>query len=564
MRTVKNPIMPGFYPDPSICRVGEDFYMVNSTFSYFPGVPVFHSKNLADWEQIGNVLDRDTQVPLDGHGLSRGIFAPTIRFSSGTFYMITTNVSYGGNFIVTAKRPEGPWSEPHYLGDRAPGIDPSLFFDEDGAGYYIGQREKPVGCRYYGDTEIWIQKLNTDTLELEGDMVVVLDGFQKNAVWSEGPHLYHIGEYYYILHAESGTAFHHCIVAARSKNVFGPYEYCPSNPIITHRHLGKDYPVTCVGHGDLVDDGCGNWYMVMLACRPENGCTLLGRETFLAKVAWEDGWPVVNPGIGRLEDEVLLCADGCNAEGHNPDMQSTDGHNANVQCADGHSADNTNLQSAEDAQGTNGQSVNRQNVCGQRHYTFTDAVLPLEFLTIRNHREQVLSLKDRPGCLRLYMREGTLRDLVTPAYAGLRWQHKAFVVQTVLEPSFVGDQDCAGIALVQNEENHIRIEACQESGQCRFRVVCCRKGEEQTVACKQTDAFSSARIRVAVNGLSAKIWCAPRKGDWQVLAEDLDLSFLSTEQAGGFVGCTAGMYASGNGRDEGGYADFTEFTYQPA
>lgn len=518
MSKVINPIMPGFYPDPSICRAKEDYYMVNSTFAYFPGVPVFHSKDLVNWEQIGSVLDRDSQVPLEGARISQGIFAPSIRFFRGRFYMITTNVSAGGNFIVTAEKPEGPWSEPHYLGDKAPGIDPSLFFDEDGACYYIGQREKPVGCKYYGDTEIWIQKLNLQTLELEGELTPVLDGFQKNAVWPEGPHLYHIGEYYYILHAESGTAFHHCVVAARSKNVFGPYEYCPCNPILTHRHLGRNYPVTCVGHADLVDDARGNWYMVVLACRPREGHTMLGRETFLAKVTWEDGWPVVNAGAGRLEDAVEV-----------PDGREV---------------------------------ISRP--WQKRVYTFEDNMLPPEFVSMRNHRERIASLEARPGFLRLYMREATLRELSEPAYLAVRWRHMSFEAQTCFQADFAGGDGLAGMALVQDHENHVRAEYFQENGTAGIRVVQCIRGAD-TCLSKTADACAGEMgMRFSVHGLSADLWYNIQEGwesGWRLLAENIDLRPMSTESAGGFVGCTVGMYASGNGQDAGGFADFERFIY---
>lgn len=176
MITCKNPILSGFYPDPSICRVGEWFYLVTSTFAYFPGIPVFRSRNLAQWEQIGNILTRESQLPLQGCEHNEGIYAPTLRWHKGTFYLITTNISGGGNFIVTAKNPQGPWSESHFL-ENARGIDPSLFFDEDGTCYYIGQRENSRGGRYNGDCEIWIQKLDLQTFRLEGEAHPVLYGF---------------------------------------------------------------------------------------------------------------------------------------------------------------------------------------------------------------------------------------------------------------------------------------------------------------------------------------------------------------------------------------------------
>lgn len=155
MRTFQNPILPGFYPDPSICRVNEDYY-VTSSFAYFPGVPIFHSRDLVNWKQIGHILDRPSQLPLDGLGQSAGIFAPTIRYDDGVFYMITTNVGHGGDFLVTATDPAGPWSDLCYL--NAPGIDPSLFFDDDGKVHYIGTRPVPEGAKYFGNWEVWLQE----------------------------------------------------------------------------------------------------------------------------------------------------------------------------------------------------------------------------------------------------------------------------------------------------------------------------------------------------------------------------------------------------------------------
>ncbi|MDE6616068.1 MAG: glycoside hydrolase family 43 protein, partial [Lachnospiraceae bacterium] len=261
MVTALNPVLSGFYPDPSICRAGEDYYIVNSSFAYFPGVPIFHSKDLAHWEQVGNILDREEQLPLSGSEISEGIYAPSIRYNNGTYYMITTNVSYGGNFIVTAEKPEGPWSKPYYLGDEAKGIDPDLFFDTDGRCYYVGTRPNPGGVRYNGDWEIWIQELDLSQMKLTGESMAIWKGAVKDVIWPEGPHIYKIDGYYYLLHAEGGTGPEHSISVARSKELFKWFEGCPRNPVFTHRNLGMDYPVVYAGHGDLVDDGNGNWYI---------------------------------------------------------------------------------------------------------------------------------------------------------------------------------------------------------------------------------------------------------------------------------------------------------------
>lgn len=512
MATVNNPILPGFHPDPTICRVENTYYLATSTFAYFPGVPIYKSEDLIHWKQIGNALTWDSQLPLTRCGHSEGIFAPTLRFQNGMFYLITTNISGGGNFIVTSPDPHGSWSDPHWLGERAPGIDPSLFFDEDGSCWYVGQREKK-DSKYYGDCEIYLSRLDIKTMQLTGYVTVLADGFQKNAVWPEGPHIYKRAGYYYLLHAESGTSFHHSVMVARSKTLEGPYEYCKSNPILTHRHLGADFPVTSVGHADLVEDGLDNWYMVVLACRPEERYTLLGRETFLAKVSWEDGWPVINPGVGHLEETVVLP----------------------------------------------GEEASSKHDCCPCLYTFNRNVLPPEFLTLRNHRRKILSLDERPGYLRLRMGKDTLKDLGEPAYAAVRIRHKCFDAQCVFEPYFQGN-GCAGLALVQNEQSQFRLECFSDNGISAVRAVKTVNGEDEILSMKPLPAEKELLLMFSIRGLFADAFVG-ENGHWSLLYQNMDLRTLSTELCGGFVGCTVGMYASGNGVDLGGYADFKSFAY---
>jgi len=512
MAAVNNPILPGFHPDPTICRAWGKYYLATSTFAYFPGVPVYESADLIHWRQVGNVLTRDSQLPLTNCAHSEGIFAPTLRFHNGTFYMVTTNISGGGNFIVTSQAPCGPWSEPYWLGGDAAGIDPSLFFDDDGSCWYVGQREK-ADRKYNGDCEIYLSRLDLETMRLTGPVTVLADGFQKNAVWPEGPHIYKKGGYYYLLHAESGTSFHHSVMAARSKNIEGPYEYCKSNPVLSHRHLGADFPVTSVGHADMVEDGTGNWYMVVLACRPEERYTLLGRETFLAKVVWEDGWPVVNPGVGRLEERVDL-------PGAEPPAKRD---------------------------------------VSPRHYTFDRDALPPEFLTLRNHRKRILSLEERRGYLRLWMRADTLKDQGEPAYAAIRVRHKRFDAQCVFEPHFHGG-GCAGMALVQNDKNQLRIECFSDGVSPTVQVVKTVDSEDIVICAAPLPTGTETALKLAFYGLFVDVFVR-ENGCWSLLCRDVNLRTLSTEHCGGFVGCTVGMYASGNGADLGGFADFKSFTY---
>ncbi|QFZ21471.1 glycoside hydrolase family 43 protein [Saccharothrix syringae] len=283
-----NPVIPGFHPDPSACRVGEDYYLVCSSFEYFPGVPIFHSRDLVHWRQIGNVLDRPSQLPLPADAMaSDGIYAPTIRHHDGRFWMITTNVSSGGNFVVSAERPEGPWSDPVWL--DLPGIDPDLVWDEDGNCWsaFAGAS----GPSFHG-----VQVARVDPAAgkvLEGPFPAWAGtGLQ----WPEAPHLYRVGDWWYLLIAEGGTERGHTVAIARARSPRGPWEGAPHNPILTHR--GTNRPIQSTGHADLVTTPDGQWWMVLLATRPRGyspNFHVLGRETFLTPVRWEDGWPHVDP-----------------------------------------------------------------------------------------------------------------------------------------------------------------------------------------------------------------------------------------------------------------------------
>lgn len=284
-----NPVIKGFHPDPSVCRVGEDFYLVNSSFQFFPGVPLFHSRDLVNWEQIGNILSTDEALPLKGAASWSGIFAPTLRYHDGTFYLITTNTTPGKNLICKTSDPYGKWSDPVYV--DMPGIDPSLFWDEDGTCWYTGSCDGGIG----------LVKVDPDTGEMLSKPLNIWNG--TGGRYPESPHIYKKDGWYYLLIAEGGTELCHGITIARSRVITGPYDPCPSNPIATHaRQSQQSNQIQAVGHADFVDAPDGSWWMVCLAYRHQNGANihLLGRETFLAPVTWEkNAWPVVN-GDGSL------------------------------------------------------------------------------------------------------------------------------------------------------------------------------------------------------------------------------------------------------------------------
>ena len=512
MTTFKNPILSGFYPDPSICRVGEDYYLVTSTFVYYPGVPIFHSKDLVNWKQIGHVLTRESQINLEGSRHSEGIYAPTIRYHKGLFYLITTNVRKCGNFYVTAKHPEGPWSDPIVL--KAEGIDPTIFFDEDRA-YYLGTREKTEDkSRYYGDNEIWLQELDLEKGELIGKQYVLWEGALKDAVWPEGPHLYKKDGYYYLMIAEGGTAYHHAITIARSKELTGKYEGNPSNPILTHRHLGRDYPIINVGHGDLIETQDGDWWMVLLGSRPYGGiyCNM-GRETFLVPVSWEDGWPVVSPGKGIVEEEMQV-----------PKLP----------------------------QGEIGYEKARDH--------FESDQLDMKWIFLRNPSPDIYSLTRRESYLSLKLRPQMIVKNENASFIGMRQRHKSFSMSVALEFMPNEENEVAGVVLIQNKDFQYRYERALISGKQIIRLIKREGGMEETIA---EHLYEGKRVYLMVVAYEQALNFSYGKDEScsTVLATDIDARLLSTERAGGFVGTCIGMYASSNEKESNTYAEFDWFEY---
>src|SRR5436190_867054 len=297
--TFTNPIIPGFHLDPSICRLGQDYFLVTSSFEYFPGVPLFHSRDLVHWRQIGHVLTRPSQLSFAHWQPFGGIFAPTIRYHEGTFYLITTNMSGGGNFYVHTRNPFGEWSDPLWV-DQG-GIDPSLYFDDDGRVYLSSTETLPLPDEIDLAAPFWgIQQSEMDITT--GRLLT-----EPRRIWAgtggrspEGPHLYKINGRYYLLVAEGGTEHGHMVTIARSDTAWGPWESCPHNPILTHRSFHS--PFQALGHADLFEAHNGSWWLVCLGVRPQGypPTAHLGREPFLAPVQWDDAcWPHVGQH-GRL------------------------------------------------------------------------------------------------------------------------------------------------------------------------------------------------------------------------------------------------------------------------
>ena len=508
----RNPILQGFYPDPSITRAGEDYYLVTSTFAWFPGLPVFHSRDLVNWTQIGNAIDRSAQVDFGKLGLSRGLFAPTIEHRDGTFYILNTCVDCGGNFLITAKDPRGPWSDPVWLEDLKWGIDPALFFDADGRAWILNNDAPQGEPLYEGHRAIWIQEFDPKTLKTFGPRTVLVNGgvdISTKPIWIEGPHIQRVNGWYYLTAAEGGTAEGHSQVVLRSRSVTGPYVPYARNPILTQRDLPRDRPnpITSAGHADLVQTQNGEWWATFLAVRPYDGDYYnTGREVFLMPVSWREGWPrITSPG------EVIPWT------AKRPRLP----------------------QQPAPPVPTNGPF----RVLEQ----FDAPVLGPHWLMMRNPQGQWSRIAG--GALELVPRTVGLGDLGNPSFLARRQQHANAVATTSLrfDPAATGAE--AGIVALQNDEYWYSLTLGSEGGAPVLRVRM-RDGAESPTAGKIVRAVpipvragDSVQLRIEAKGPRYAFAWSPDGREWRTLVDDADGTILSTKRAGGFVGAMLGLYA---------------------
>lgn len=504
----QNPILAGFYPDPSICRVGDDFYLANSTFAYFPGIPIFHSRDLVNWKQVGHVIHRPEQLRYDRVGVSGGIFAPAISHHDGVFYVVCTQVGGNGNFVVTATNAAGPWSQPTEL--RFEGIDPSLFFDADGRAWMVNNGAPEGRPTYDGHRAIWIQEFDYREKKMIGPRKVLVNGgidISKKPVWIEGPHLYQVKDWYYLCCAEGGTGPQHSQVILRSKNVDGPYTPWEKNPILTQRNFSANAPgaVTCTGHADLVIGPDNHWWAVFLGVRPYQGrFSPMGRETFLLPVKWtDDGWPVILPPGERV-----------------PLVGKTPG-GVSVQ--------------PSPALPLNGNFTWRDD--------FKDSELSPAWIMLRTPKTTWWSLAQ--GKLRLTPSTNMLSGRANPSFLGRRVQHPRFTASLAVEvPSESGVS--AGLAVFQGERFYYYANVQRGTNGValsleRFRG---RDGSgPEVVKTVSLAGAKSVQWRVTANDAKCAFDYAADSGGWESLVADQDATLLTTEVAGGFVGATVGPHA---------------------
>lgn len=525
-----NPVLSGFYPDPSICRVGEDFYLVNSTFSYFPGIPVFHSKDLVNWKLIGHVMDRAEQMNLDGLGVSRGIFAPTISYNEGLFYVTCTLVDAGGNYIVTAENPSGPWSNPVFI-PEINGIDPSLYFDDDGKTYIFYNSIPPDNQPLYnGHRTIRMYELDKENLKVVGEEKLIINGgtdISKKPIWIEGPHIYKLNGFYYLMAAEGGTSDWHSEVIFRSKTIEGPYESYSGNPILTQRHLdpARKNAITSTGHADMVQVKTGDWWAVFLGCRPyppeEEGHYNTGRETFLAPVKWLDGWPVINPDSVEVQYKYPYPVEPYTAE-------KTRDYSGNFTFRD----------------------------------DFDSDTLGLDYLFLRADGSEWYSLTENPGLLLIKTRPETCSGRANPSFIGHRQQHLKGSFTTSVEFNTTKENEKAGLLVFQNERHYYYLAKSVKEGKPVIQLLKSAGSsetndtEEMLAENELTGDTNMIYLRIeADNSVYSFLYSMDNK-EWITLAENVDATFLSTKIAGGFVGCLYAMYTTSYGEESSNSATF--------
>ena len=527
----KNPILAGGYPDPSICKVGDTFYLVNSSFEYFPGLPIHKSTDLINWELIGHGLHRESQasstvnlVDVQSNG---GIHAPTIRYNKGVYYIISTNVYYDAeknktdmvNFIITANNPAGPWSDPIHI-EGAPGIDPDLFFDDNGRVWYVGN-QAPENPSFDGEGEIWLQELDLNEYSLIGERHLLWRG-ACGGVWAEGPHMYKKDGKYYLIIAEGGTSFNHAVMVAMSENIEGPYISNPRNPILTSRHLSYDNWVNSTGHGDIVELDDGRYYMVILGIRNEiNRGSNMGRETFIAPLSWErepfewkenkDLWPVVSPISGKVEkeNEVIF---------------------------------------------KNSTQINSYNFRDD----FNSKTLGLKWNFRRLPLENIYSLDKREGFLRIFSNQNIIKERHRAALMGFKQNQTNFVYFTSMNFNPENNKSEAGISIFQKDDNYLNFTVVKKDGNFFIKVNAYNNNklilkDEQLIP----DYKGKIKLKISSEEGEYKLFYSTRGFRYR-LFDKLKNDILLSK---GYTGAHIGLYITSNGEDSNDYVDFDYVDY---
>lgn len=510
--SVYNPILPGFYPDPAITTNGKgDYYVATSTFTYFPGVPLFHSRDLKHWRQIGHILSRESQLEnMAGQHVSGGIFAPAISYNkkTNTYYMITTNVG-AGNFYVKAKaNPDGTldgceWSDPIHV-PSIQGIDPSIFIDDNGKAYIVNNDDAPnAKPEYDGHRTVRIQELDLNTDKCVGKRKIIVNKGvrpEEKPIWCEAPHIYKINGYYYLMTAEGGTSNWHSEVIYRSKSVWGPYKPYEKSPILTQRTLPRDRKdaVTCAGHADLVQTTSGDWYAVFLGVRTvedaENGYENIGRETYMIPVTWtEDGWPEMTMSTGVVPMQLSV--------------------NEKLDDFGGNYMGNGNFSWKEN---------------------FNDAQLSQEWIGLRLNPSSLYTVSN--GWLNLKGSSVKSTEKGQPALLCRRIQHHQFTAETRMKFAPSSPTAKAGIMLFKDEMNQLQL---LRVGNAMKLIQISKEGEK--VLGEMQVKSDDVQLKIEATGTDFQFLCREKDRAWHTVGI-APAAQLSTKFAGGFTGTVIGLY----------------------
>ena len=537
----RNPVLPGFHADPSVCRAGDDFYLVNSSFQYFPGVPVFHSKDLVNWEQVGNCLSRPSQADLQGTDSNSGIYAPTIRCHNGRFYMVTTVFPSRRHFYVWTDNPAGEWSEPVFIDFAVGSCDPTLFFDE-GKCYFLWKAAADETRPGIKPGEINICAIDVNTGKRTGDVHQLGTGLGGR--YPEGPHIYKKDGYYYLLLAEGGTEHGHHVNILRSKSLFGPYEPNPANPILSHFNMKmQNSPIQGLGHADLVQAPDSSWWMICLGYRTSGYLQhVMGRETMLAPVTWEkDGWPVVN-GDGTLQTDMK-----CKTLPLVPMRKEP-------------------LKEEFDYIGRHAPSD-----------SFHSLGLPMGWMCLCNPDYTKYSLTERKGWLRLYPStveisqtpipaEAPTRSLsrnlsriLSPTFVARRQTELNFTATALFDLSHLTEGMLAGLTAFAAPLNHYDVVAEKRNGTIYIKSNV-RLG--QTSHSEEEFAMAGTKVWLRISSDKDFYYMqASADGIGYIPLAKMEYRFLSTETVGGFTGVMLGLFVQSCRADDKGYVDIDWFEY---
>lgn len=504
----QNPILAGFNPDPSVTRVGDDYYMVHSSFAWWPGLPVYHSTDLVNWRLLGNALARRPQINLENRHISEGIFAPTIRHHEGIFYIVSTASWAGGNFILTTEDPAGPWSDPIWLPEIG-GIDPDLFIDDDGKAYIL-HNDAPEGEPLYeGHRAIWVWDFDLDNRSvIKGSGRILVNGgvnLDTKPVWIEAPRIIRKDGWYYLFCAEGGDGYHHSQVIFRSKSMKGPFVPAERNPILTQRglDLNRAHPVVGAGHADIVQTQTGEWWALFSASRAYASTLInIGRETYLLPVRWKDGWPIILEPRKPIPYRLAKPA---------------------------------GLKPTNNARPMTGNFVWRDN--------FDNPELDLAWNTLRGPGADWYRIDTAASNVVLTPSRTTLLQRTTPAFLGRRQQHITYEARTEVNLNMVAGVS-AGIAAFQNEGHHyyMGVKASDEG-----YILFVEKTESNipTIIRSHNEKILGERLVMGIEGDAASIsfFYTDVEGKRIYLGKDLNARILSTQVAGGFVGTFLGIHA---------------------